>query len=1446
MKKFPCTKGVFIGISHRLFAVACLFHAISVTSQHKQIRFEHINKEQGISSSEITHVLQDNFGFMWIATTDGLNRYDGYEMKIYRNTLFDSTSICDNSITTLYLDKKNQIWIGTKNGGLSIYNASQDNFINFSFNIYDSASLSFNHVTSIIEDDNDNVWVGTLLGLNKYKPETQGFKRYFMTTTVTVTRDGLDSLKANVLPPFMVSSLEDMVGIPFLSEHAYYQYLSQKVDQNNIDKHYHSSLAYLQLENQGEFIRQLLPGTNGTMWVGFEQIGLGLFDYNSGKMLHHYKHDPRNNNSISNNEIMSLAKSNEDLWIGTRSGGLNRLDLTTGSIDRVRIGWAAPYIKDLLIDYNGNIWFGNDRGLGLYDKKTRTFSQYKNQRDYDFSLSNSSVTSMFEDAQRNLWVGTHQGGINLSTSNHFFELINHQPDYAESMTKNNVSAILEDKDGDFWIGYYTDGIDLWKNGIKTFLHGNGLKNNLGKGTVFEIFEAKNGTIWIGSYQGGLQSYNKKTKIFKTYKHDPKSINSIGGNDIRAIAEDADGNLWLAIHGAGISRFNPKTETFSSFRANCADWTHALSNDWVFTVNVDSKQRVWIGSVSGISIYYPYKDKFVSYNNENSALSHNNVTTIFEDSNGRIWIGTEIGLNLYNEEASNFQVFTENQGLPNNNVKSIEEDKEGNLWISTNNGITKFNQQKSVHNYNVKDGLQSNEFFVRASFRSKKNGTIYFGGKDGLSSFNPKHIEQNRHLPPVHITGFKLFDTDINVGDGTQILHKKIELTKEIQLDYDKNSFTIAFAGINYIRPEKNLYSYKMTGVDHQWTPASVKRTATYTNIKPGTYTFHVIASNNDGVWNKEGTSIKIIVNPPFWLSTWAYIFYSLMILIAIYFTRQSILRRINLRHKMEVETLKLRFFTNISHEFRTPLTLILGPLNKLMRPEEDLSKNRKHELFALMHRNSQRMLRLINQLMDTYELDAGFSKIKIHKADIIEFSKSVFKAFDYDAERKGIHYHFECNAPSCSVYFDTDIVEKILYNLISNAFKFTPKKGAIMVTIHTTNHEAQAVIPAELIKANSTNPKYIKFVVEDSGEGMPKNALEQVFQRFYQVESQNMKTGTGIGLSLTKQLVSIHKGHISVESAPEEGARFTVYLPVNKEAFDQETIIDSPFIAKTSIEITPPNSDLLSLREESTKEIDHSKELPVMLIVEDNDDIRDYVKFNFDLEYQVREAENGEQGLEIALDCIPDIIISDIMMPKLDGIGMCQQLKTDERTSHVPILLLTAKSDESYLVKGFENGADDYVSKPFSMNALKARVNNLIKVRRELQEKFSKGTYLIPRKSLTNKTDENFIKNIVDIIEKNITNTSFNPDSLVTEIGMSRSILYKKINALTGMSVSIFIRSIRLKKAAMYLLNEDTPINQVAYKVGFTDPAYFTNCFKKQFEISPSDFAAKRTNTIFN
>lgn len=1358
----------------------------------QDLKFKHLSSDDGLSQNFISSILQDKKGFMWFGTKDGLNRYDGYSFVVYQHDPFDTTTISANYITAFFEDSRGYIWIGTLNGGLNCFDRSTEIFHHIQYRSNGSADINTNEIKSIAEDKTGNIWVAT-------------------------RNDGLFKITLNQKNLFAAG---------------YKQYVHDEANSKSLSSNNTTSLFF---------------DSKGILWVGTEN-GLNQFDFNSGSFTY-FNFQIKNSKAPSSQYDHSVSaiyeSKNGTFWIGTVSG-LVKFDRGSGTYklfpheyEVYRYGWGN--IIAIIEDHLGKLWLATPGELMQFDPAISSYDYFKNDPLNPKSVSFSSISSLFTDKTGIVWIGTAGMGINLYDykATRFSTLLKRK-EPASRITGFSVRSILEENNDIVWIS--TAVLYRWnrKTGeLKSYETSSDKLNDFGNTGAATMIKSSDGKIWTTTTEG-LYRYDPQTEKARQYKFNPADSSGLPQKEVYAVFEDRQNSIWIATENYFSRIVDIDKGIFQKFRYQSSS---SLSGQVRTVITQDNQGIFWLGTNDGLIRFDPNKKSFKSFKNDPQnlqSLSNNLIKSICIDpyeSKNILWIGTAGGgINRFDVDNNLFSHFYESDGLPNNVVYGILPDGQGNFWLSTNKGLSKFNpQQKTFRNYDVNDGLQSNEFNTGAYYRSEK-GEMFFGGINGLNYFNPDAIKDNPYKPDVVLTRLKIQDQYVSVRSNNSILQKSISETDEIILSYDDDVITFEFAALDYSASQKNQYAYKLENFNDDWIYSGSVHTAAYTNLPPGEYLFRVKGSNNDGVWNEAGIAITLIITPPWWNTWWAYILYGLLFLSGLYLIRRYELNRIKLKNQLKLEKvatdslrnldqLKSHFFANISHEFRTPLTLILGQVESVM--SSNLETKEKGKL-QVANRNARRLLTLINQLLDLSKLEAGSMELNAEQHNIVSFLKSILFSFESLAESKKISLKFESDSETIPLTFDADKMEKIICNLISNAFKFTSENGEIKLT-------------ANIISSS------VEIKIKDTGLGIPSDSLPHIFNRFYQVDGSSTREheGTGIGLALTKELVELHKGLISVNSKEGEGTEFKITFPVGdlKSLNDKTIKLSANESAQdnilTDVEISeaellptfdhqPPSPELQLPRLKNNQEI--------ILIVEDNLDVRTYIREQLENDFKVIEAGNGEEGISIAQNEIPDLIITDVMMPKMDGYKFSKAIRSDEKTSHVPIIMLTAKAGLDDKILGLETGVDDYLTKPFSAKELKVRVKNLIYQRKQLRKRFSTSTIIKPAEVTSISVDQTFLNKVINTIETHFEDEQFSVDKLADGMNMSVSQLTRKLNALVDQPPGQLIRSFRLQRASDLLKQNAGTVAEICYKVGFNDQAYFSRAFKKQFGCSPSDY----------
>jgi len=1307
-----------------------------------------------------------------------------------------------NWVKCIYQDSYGFLWFGTEDG-LNKYDG-------YTFKIYKhnssyKNSLNHNNINLIYEDCEGTLWVGTHLGLNKYIRDKDEFIP-------------IDAIQTYVDCAYEFKTGHQLIGTPVglfifnpqgltAKQLTHDMYVTDIfMDNNNncwlatieglllVDTSDYSFHTIKLPGNKMNTVYKILQDSNDKIWVGTSNRGLMLMEYTDGNptkpFFYHYKPDPSSKQSVSQGAIYSLLEdNNKNLWIGTENGGLNVIDLNN------------------------------------FNKNNCTFHYFTHNPNDLSSISNNSIHDIYMDNQNTIWLGVYNGGLNYynELSNKFTH-IKENPYSTSSINNNHINVIYDEEDF-LWIGT-ENGLNIWNRKTDTyqhFTHDYNDEYSIGSNAVWAIFRDSRGSMWIGTWGGGLNLFNEKTGKFKRYLFDENDPNSIGGNNIFGIIEDKNGFLWIASMLGGLNKFDYITQKFTKYKYE--QGKNSLPTDWVLEVCESSLGELWISTTEALTLFNRDAGKFTVFKNDaqdNRSISYNTVNDIFEDSKQNIWLGTNNGLNLFHREDSSFSCYKVIDGLPNNSIKAICEDENGNLWLTTNNGLSKYiraiyqPENPQFINYDLSDGLQGNEFKDRSICKGK-DGVIYIGGSNGFNAFYPDRIKENPYVPEIVFTDFQIFNKSVSHGDLDSPLQKNISMADEVNLTRKHTVFSIEYAALNFIASEKNDYAYMLEGFDKGWNYVGSKRLATYTNLDPGKYIFRVKASNNDNIWNENGKSLIINILPAWWQTGFAKAIYILLGLIALYFFRKYTiisttdknklwLEHIENQKTQELTRLKFQFFTNISHELRTPLTLIEGPVNRLLK------SNVANKELKMVKNNVTRLVTLVNQILDFRSIENDEMELKLKKNDIIKIIKNTFFNFSDLAEQKKINLEFYSSANKLTTNIDEDKIQKIITNITSNAIKYTPEGGIIKLKISTE-------------KSLPENKYLLNVVISDTGKGISKINIDNIFDRFFTSNELSDRTvGTGIGLHLTKKLVDLHGGTISVKSKPGAGSKFRIQIPIVKplSITDQEVRVNE----NKFIEI-----------EANTSNISHGNtHAYTILIIDDNIDICNYLDDILKEKYNTIKECNPLHSVDLMLKYLPDIIISDVMMPELDGFELCKTIKSDIRFSHIPVILLTAKATTEDHINGFDIGADEYIYKPFDENLLLSRIDNLLRQREQLRNHFIGNDGIIDDKFNINVLDKKFMEKVLTIIKQNYENHTFNVNTIVSEIGMSRSVFYKKFKALSNQSFIDLIKNYRLKRAEELLRTNKHTVSEVAYGCGFSDPAYFSKVFKERYYVSPKNY----------
>ena len=1378
---------LFYFICFLLSSLISVGFPINATAQQTPLNFKKLSQKEGLSQNTINCMLQDHNGFMWFGTDDGLNKYDGYQFTVYKHDELNPYSLSHNYIKSIMEDDSGNIWVGTIGGGLNRFDPKTEAFSHFKHDPEKGNSLSDNDVYSIFVDQAETVWVGTIGGgLNRFDSAKETFTHF------RHNRENPNSLI-------------------------------------------------------GDEVFSIYEDRSGKIWVGTEN-GLDQFDWRdnseSPKFIHH-QHDPNDSNSISANDVRAICEDHLGmLWIGTWGGGLNQYDRVKNTFthfknDRKNAhSLSNDIIYSIFEDQSKTLWVGTSNGLNRFNRDKNNFDIFKNKLEDPGSLSNSSVHCIFESRSGLLWFGTLNQVSFLLPFKKGFTNYQYDSKNPTGLGGQSVGSICESQSGIIWVGTSDEGLDKFlpaglsaerysrqgdmEKGVFThFKNDPHQPQSLSNNKIRAVYEDRAGMVWVGTY-GGLNRLDPKSDSITHYKHDPYNPQSLCNDRVWSVYEDRLGTLWIGTY-EGIARFDRKTETFIHYKYDAND-QGSLSGNYVRTIYEDRSGVLWFGTQNGLNQYVRETDSFINYQhdpNDPKSISDNHVNVIFENAAHQYWIGTHGGLNHFDRQSGSFTAYREKDGLPNDVVYGILEDKQHNLWMSTNNGISKFNpKKKTFKNYDITDGLQGNEFNGGA-YCQLKSGEMIFGGINGLTLFHPDSIKENPFVPPVIITRFIYYSTT-EMG-SIPIEEKGISEKQSITLSHLIHILTFEFSALNYNNTAKNQYQYQLEGFIDNWMNLGTEHKLTFTNLNPGDYILKIKGSNDDGIWNPIPTELNIKILPPWWRTWWAYMLYGLIIFSSLYMAyRFQLARKLEqqeAKRLRDINQMKSQLYTNITHEFRTPLTVVIGMTELIREFVEKRAYGKIPETIDIIKRNSNSLLNLVNQILDLAKLESGNLKLQIMRGDVVLYLQFLTESFQSFADSKKLRLTFYSEVKALEMDYDPEKLLIIVSNLLSNALKFTPENGKVILHVNK-------------IQDKKGDCLFIK--VKDTGIGIDESSMPHIFDRFYQVDGSSTRgePGTGIGLAMTKNLIELMNGQIAVNSKAGEGTEFSILLPITH----QEGVVFSPETTRGHIQektnVFLPLNQHVSHVKDSLPVSDQS---PLLLIVEDNPDIVLYLKSCLKGQYNLAIAKNGQEGIEMAITLIPDLIISDVMMPLKDGFELCDTLKQHTLTSHIPIILLTAKATIADKLKGLEYGADAYLQKPFNKKELLIRLEKLIEGRKKLQQRYSSIDAPLLEKENPASMEDAFLQQIRQVIENNITDPDFDSARLCREMGMSRSQIYRKLKALTDRSTSFFIRSVRLQKAREMLRDNDLTVSQVAYDVGFKDPSYFSRTFIEEFGVSPSE-----------
>lgn len=1357
------------------FLLSVSFVAADNDDLLSRLRFKQISTSGGLPTDEVQKVYQGKDGFMWFATRSGFCQYDGYQVLLYKSNLYTPGLLSNNNIYCLADDNGHNLWIGTEEG-LNVLDR-----VTGKIRKYFAPAIGNDIVTSLLVTRDNTVWVGTDSGLCRYVAAKDSFVIYDRPQT------------GGLLPRAAIKSL--------------------------------------------------FEDSEGDLWIGTWSDGLFRYSPPTGKFYAY----PRFN--APNSAHVVYEDCHKNIWVGTWGEGLFRLshpkDMQNVSFTAYRHlpGHGASLSDNIVYDIKEDLnthtlWVGTRSGLSIMKHdEPGTFINYKSQNSSCY-IPSDEINSILRDASGNMWIGSIGGGVLMvDTRQPLFAMHTLKIQSGEAPT-TSVRALFADSEKNFWMGVGSYGLARLDHATGQLALGSGIPGFGEVGTVSTIYSIlqrrKNGEIWFGTYNGGILVYRKGEKVKVLM---PDNCPFISSSIISALYEDREGNCWVGTRtGLGISFADGSHYLFGAI--NFADSISAGSY-FVRDITQDADGSFWLATgnyglirLTG-DIRRPALLKYKNYSLHNGRLKTNTGLCLHVDREGRLWAGTEGGgLYLYDREKDKFVEKNREYSIPGDMVGSILEDKQGNLWLGTNAGLVQLGgwaegQLPLVRVYTSLDGLQDNFFIPHSACRW--GDELFFGGYKGYNSFFPARVQERGGEVPFAVTDIKIFNRSLGTLDPglrQRISPRMPAFTDKIVLPHRYNNFSIEFASLTYKNPELNQYAYRLEGFDKDWQYTDAERRfAYYNNLGSGTYTFHLKATNENGVWSSYVRQLTVEVLPPFWATWWACAVYVLVAAAVIFFLYRVARNRMLLRneihlHEMEkakaeeLNHAKLQFFTNITHELLTPLTIISATVDELK-----LQAPGHGELYTVMGSNISRLIRLLQQILEFRKAETGNLKLRVSPGDVAAFVKNEAESFRPLIRKHRIRFSVVCDPGSITGYFDTDKLDKILYNLLSNAAKYSREGGSIRLSL-----------------SYASDRDFVRLCVKDDGEGMDKEKQQTLFRRFYEGDYRKFNTiGTGIGLSLTKDLVELCGGSIGVESEVGCGTEFIVTLPIRRSYFKEEQI-DEEAVLPAQKTVTYPSGEP-EAEEEAALPVETAK-ANTLLVVEDNEELLRLMVRLLRRDYNVLTAENGKEAVAMLEKEDVDLIVSDVMMPGMDGIEFCRYVKNKLEISHIPLILLTAKNKEEDRAEAYEVGADAFIAKPFNLTVLHARIRNLLRYKERIARDFKHQLVFEVQDLNYTSIDEEFMQRAIDCVHRHLEDSEFDQPQFVEEMGTSKSTLYKKLKSLTGLNTSAFIRNIRLKAACRIMEEKGSAVrvSELAYAVGFNDPKYFSSCFKKEFGMLPTEY----------
>lgn len=1319
---------------------------------------------------------------MWFATSYGLNRYDGHDFVVYKPGS-DTTSIPYNAVRDIREDVHGNLWL-KGNPGYAVYDYRTERFIRNIAPLLRPLGAPENPMIVEFNDKKDCYLYYPHDGVYLYSVGEQQLKRYGQRSD-----SDSDSDSGSLSGGSILRIMPDGDRCWALFENGLLERLNLKT--GRVD--FRSDYIYKNKNQESSVIsRSMFIDSDGNPWVypGFSDKGVLYLDM----------------------ETQQWAVFNKQHHPNIHS----------------------DFVRGVCEDKNGRVWIATDHGgVSIFDKKSGRIGVLKHDPQNPTSISQNSTISIYCDDVGTVWIGTYKNGVSYYNPQMFkFKKPRLSCFTDRSPEIKDCNALLEDRSGNLWIGTNGEGLIRYSRqaqSLQVFRHNPNDPSSISSNIIVSLLEDHEGKIWVGTFFGGLNRVEGNR--FVRYLPDPGSSNSLSNKSVYKLIEDRQHNIWMATLGGGVSRLAPDRKTFGRIALNS-------QQDYILSMYTKDYKSIILCTAGGVTLLDTETGRIAPYPHSagagaGAAMSGVIVNAII-DRRDQLWLATDNGIIIYNPARDKTTFLLAANGLPSEQVSSFVEDSEGKIWAGTRNGIsciTPIAQGEemayAIASFDEKDGLLSPICNPNAVFKTK-DGHIYMGCTKGYAYFDPLSIPFNANAPQPRFTALEIGNQIIRPAakhHSQVVLSQSLTCTERLELGYSQNSFSIHFSAFNFIHPEKNKYRYRLEGFDPGWISAKKgQNSAFYSNLNPGSYKLMVYASNNDDLWAEQPITLDVIIHPPFWLSWWAYLAYGLLTFGALFFAMRLLLKRqraefenvhriMEARQTHEIDEMKFRFFTNISHEFRTPLTLIINPTEKLL---SEARTGDERKLLEIIQNNALSLLELVNQVLDFRRMDVQKEQLHLSMGDMVAYVKDICYSFSDLTNKKSITLTFTTAIRELQMEFDKEKVQKIIRNLLSNAFKFTPSGGKIDVSL-------------SLIFQLNPSARLLSIAISDTGVGIASRHKDRIFERFYRIENPDLATqpGTGVGLHLASEYVKLHKGDISVESQEGKGSTFTITLPAGEYAHEE-------IITHSSSSVGQPDEQPPLPAGKEGGATDAGK--PLLLLADDNDDFCSFITALFRPSFRTITAANGAAAHELVLHQLPDLVISDVMMPKVNGLELCRRIKEDIRTSHIPVILLTAKASDESKISGLEAGADDYIAKPFNMEVLRLKVAQLIERRKKLHEKFSSGISISPAEASITPMSEQFVKKAVAIVESNLGNPDFSVEDLSREVGMSRVYFYKKILSLTAKTPSEFIRFIRLKRVADLLKKSQLYINEIAFQTGFNDLKLFRKYFKDEFGVTPTEY----------